>query len=89
MAISVASQLGTILGSNLSSANDYKDTFIATEDINSINYVGVESIALVGSYFVTSRVITPSYTWGLTTWNGGLWSSTNFVSSTLFTSGTF
>jgi len=87
-----AVELGNIIGSNIKSANDYRETFIETEDVADINIVGISSVNIVGSYFIYSTTLDGS----TFVWNHplqGIWGSNYFgasaiASSSLVSSGT-
>lgn len=87
MALNPATELGRLIGQGLAQANSYKDDFIETEEITDIDLYGIESINIVGSYFVTARYIIGSSTWGLAIWGSSLWASDNLISSTVLYSG--
>ena len=52
MVISTASEAGELIGRKISEAQDYKQDFIPTEETSDINIVGLQTVNVVGSYFV-------------------------------------
>ena len=49
--------LGKIIGGAISSANDYKISFLPSEEIADINIVALHSVFLSGSYFVRKQFV--------------------------------
>jgi len=50
-----SNEFSNILGSNLRSANDYKESFVETDSLDSLQMVNLENISIPGEYYVIKR----------------------------------
>ena len=48
-------ELASILGSNMKSAADYKESFVTTENSSNLQFVNIDTIEVTGSYYVYKK----------------------------------
>jgi hypothetical protein len=88
-----AIELGQTIGKGLSGASQYKQDFVETEDITSLNLVAINTAQVVGSYFIyvknlgTSAFVIDHPVYGNIN-SASLHIDGNFISTTLSGSGT-